>query len=247
MRKRIMSHLVAFYPDEKATLKVADAFVAGGCSYLEVQFPFSDPTADGRFIEHACTKALRAGFKVDKGFKLVKKIKDFTDVPLFIMSYAEIVFVRGIDKFIDDSLKAGAQGLIIPDLPPDYDEGLYQKAKETGIEVIPVVAPSISDERLKLMATTGNKYLYTALRKGITGEYTEIDQENLEFINKITKYDVKIIAGFGIKNAEQVRALSKYVHAVVVGSEFIRIIEETYEIGKYHDALYKKMKELAGE
>jgi tryptophan synthase alpha chain len=226
MSERIMAHLVAGYPDLESSLEVARGLLDGGCAYLEVQFPFSDPTADGPLIQEACDTALRAGFRVAQGFELVRRIRSLAPVPLFLMSYACPVFVRGIGGFLRQAREAGAEGIIVPDLPVDCDEGLYAQGRELGLEVVPVVAPNITEERLALVARTGARYLYAALRRGITGQYTEIGAENLAFLRRLAAPGRKVLAGFGVSDAAQVRALAPHVHAVVVGSAFVRAVRE---------------------
>jgi tryptophan synthase alpha chain len=246
MADKIMAHLVAYYPDREASLRIAQALIQGGASFLEIQFPFSDPSADGATIQEACTKALMSGFKVEKGFELVKRITDRTDIPVFIMSYCNLVYIRGVNRFLTDAKKAGAKGLIVPDLPFDTDEGLYAEARAMQLEVIPVIAPAIDDKRLKGITDLGTSYLYTALRKGITGAFTEIGKENIEFLNKCGSFGLKVLAGFGISAREQVEKISPFVHAVIVGSAFIREIQSHLKDGNYCDAVLNKMKELAG-
>ncbi len=246
MSHRIMAHLVAYYPDREASLHIAQALIKGGASFLEIQFPFSDPTADGATIQEACTRALMSGFKVEKGFELVKQITETTEIPVFIMSYCSLVYTRGIHKFLSDTQNAGAKGLIVPDLPFDTDEGLYAEARAMQLDVIPVVAPTISNERLKGIAALGTHYLYTALRKGITGAFTEIAEENIEFLNRCSSFGFEVLAGFGISARAQIEKLSPFVHAVIVGSAFVREIQTHLQDDSYCDAVLVKMKELSG-
>ncbi|MBN1798299.1 MAG: tryptophan synthase subunit alpha [Spirochaetales bacterium] len=246
MADKIMAHLVAYYPDREASLGIAKALIQGGAGFLEIQFPFSDPTADGATIQEACTTALMSGFKVEKGFELVKRITERTDIPVFIMSYCNLVYTRGIKNFLSDTKKAGARGLIVPDLPFDTDEGLYAEARAMELEVIPVIAPTIDDKRLKGIADLGTAYLYTALRKGITGAFTEIGDENIQFLNKCGSFGLKVLAGFGISAREQIEKIAPFVHAVIVGSAFIREIQAHLDDGSYCDAVLAKMKKLAG-
>jgi len=224
MSIKLMTHMVAGYPDFPTSLKIAEALVKGGADILEVQFPFSDPTADGIYIQQACTEALDNGFKTNSGFALINKIRELTTTPIFIMSYANPVFMRSIKIFLRNSLLSGAQGVIIPDLPVDYDEGLYYTGKILGISVIPVITPATNQNRLRLIFSKKPDYVYTTLRKGITGSYTEIDENNLAFLGMLSKYNVKILAGFGISNRLQINALKNHVYAAVIGSAFIKEI-----------------------
>ena len=237
MSSRIMAHLVAGYPDGETSHEIARALIDGGCSYLEVQFPFSDPTADGIFIQKACDRALRAGFSIRGGFHLISQIRKLTHVSIFIMGYANTVFYYGVKRFLKESTAKGAQGLIIPDLPPDYDEGLFSLGVKSGLSIIPVICPTISDKRLQMILSLRPEYVYSTLRKGITGAYTEIGEDNIAFLKKVGSFGVKIFAGFGISTKEQVEMLSPFVHAAVVGSAFLKEIMENE--GNNHYRLIK--------
>jgi tryptophan synthase alpha chain len=135
------------------------------------------------------------------------------------------------------------QGLIIPDLPPDYDEGLYGIAKKLHLFAVPVIAPSIKDKRLQMILDHQPEYIYATLRKGITGAYTEIGETNIKFLQKIITNKSKILAGFGISKKEQVRALAPHIHAAVVGSAFIREIMDLKE-ESIHRVILQKMRSL---
>lgn len=221
---RIMAHLVAGYPDAEGALAAALGLADGGASILEVQFPFSDPTADGPLIQAACDAALTGGFRVTAGFELVRRIRAETGLPVFIMSYAGLVVIRGVEAFLEQARQAGAEGLIVPDLPVDSDEGLYARGRALGLQVVPVAVPDTRPRRLALMAAAGARYLYAALRRGITGEHTELGQENLAFLEAVGGLGMRVLAGFGISGREQVLALAPRAHAVVVGSRFVQAI-----------------------
>ena len=226
MSHSIMAHMVAFYPDRGASLETARALSDGGARYLEVQFPFSDPTADGPLIQEACGRALEQGFKVKLGFELIGAVREVCDIPIYIMGYANTVFFYGVESFLATAARSGAQGVIIPDLPPGCDEGLFEASKRAGIQAIPVIAPSTSARRLKAVLSCGAGFVYAALRTGITGAYTEIGDRNTAFLERVGKHGTKIFAGFGISERRQVEALSPYVHACVVGSAFIKVIAQ---------------------
>lgn len=245
---RIMAHLVAGYPDAEGALAAALGLAEGGAAYLEVQFPFSDPTADGPLIQEACDAALRAGFRVAGGFELVRRIRAETGLPVFLMSYAGLVVARGVEVFLQEASGAGAEGLIVPDLPVDADEGLYARGRAAGLAIVPVAVPDTRPQRLALMAATGARYLYAALRRGITGEHTELGRENLGFLSQAEGLGLRVLAGFGISRREQVLALAPRAHAVVVGSRFVRAIREAAAGGSeaVRRAAREACRELAG-
>jgi tryptophan synthase alpha chain len=243
MGAKIMSHMVSFYPDRETSVDIARALIDGGSSYLEIQFPFSDPSADGKYIQEACSTALREGFKVSLGFELVKKLKSFSDIPLFVMGYANTVYFKGVNNFLEDCIRAGVHGLIIPDLPPDYDEDLFSLGTKAGVHIVPVIAPTVLEERLERIMSVEPEYVYAVLRKGITGDYTAIGDDNLGFLKKLGNYGVKILAGFGISTREQVEALSPFVHASIIGTAFIRQIKENLSKSPY-ESVFDKIKEI---
>ena len=245
---KLMTHLVAGYPTMAGSLQVAKALVDGGSSYLEVQFPFSDPCADGVPIQRACSQALLEGFSVDDGFRLIEQIRQYTDTPVFIMSYASIVVARGVSSFVASAANGGTEGLIIPDLTPGYDEGLFDIGKAQGLSIVPVIAPSITADRLASILAADPAYLYASLRLGITGTHTAVNGPIFEFLNKLKGSTVKILAGFGIDSHEQVEALAEYVHALVVGSVLVRKIEEALNgEADVYMMVKEKVHELVGD
>jgi tryptophan synthase alpha chain len=236
--------MIAFYPDGERCLEVAKGLIDGGSTYLEVQFPFSEPTADGPAIQMACNGALSQGFTVDQGFAVLREIRGYSDIPIFVMSYANLIFIRGVEAFLDECVQAGVNGIIAPDMPPDYDEGLYAHGRARRLEIVPVVSINISDPRLRFIATQSTGYLYAALRRGITGEKTEVGAENFRFLQRTGTLGLKVMAGFGISERSQVELLLPHVHAVIVGSAFVRVVME-HEKAPY-GALKKKILELLG-
>jgi len=224
MPERIMAHLVAAYPDLEGSLAAALGLAEGGAAYLEVQFPFSDPTADGPLIQAACDAALKAGFRSADGFALVRRIREAVRAPIFLMSYANPVFVRGVRAFLEEARDAGAAGLIVPDLPVDCDEGLYEQGRALGLHVVPVASPNIRPPRLELLRARGPGYLYAALRRGVTGEATSLGEENLAFLRALAGPGTRVLAGFGVRDRAQVLALAPLAHAVVVGSAFVQAV-----------------------
>lgn len=223
---QLMAHMIPYYPDvETATAAVAG--LAAGATHLEIQFPFSDPTADGPTIQAACSTALDRGFRVDAGFEFVRAAAAAYSLPVYIMSYASLVYARGITRFVEDARAAGAAGLIVPDLPVDADEGLYQAAADAGIEVWPVVVPNTPTERLELIRDVRPRGIYAALRSGITGSKTEIGDANLRFLEQVRGIGAEVFAGFGIRERAQIEALAPHVDGVVIGSAFVEIISRS--------------------
>ena len=244
---KLMSHLVAGYPTDQLALTAARSLIKGGADILEIQLPFSDPSADGPAIQEACTKVLERGYRTAEGLKFIETLhKEFPDVPIYLMSYGSLIYTPGIRNFCKKASEAGVKGMIIPDLPFDFDEGLTAACKEFGMENIPVAAPTMSKERLEKLANAGFKYIYAALRAGITGTNTTIDQSTLNFISNVSKGGSKVYGGFGISNGEQSESLASSVEAVVAGSVFVRLITENAgDQDKLAQAVESKAREIS--
>jgi len=224
---KLMSHLIAGYPTEEIALMAAKALIDGGADILEIQLPFSDPSADGPAIQSACTKVLMNGYKTSDGLAFISKLhKTYPQITIYLMSYSSLIYTPGIENFCKKAAEAGVNGMIIPDLPFDYDEGLTSACKRNGMINIPVAAPGMSKERLSKLANSGFPYIYAALRTGITGSDTVLDENTLAFLKEVAAGGSKIYGGFGISNGNQSKYLSDYVEAIVAGSVFVRLITE---------------------
>lgn len=241
----LMSHLVAGYPTEELSFTAARALVDGGADILEIQLPFSDPSADGPAIQTACTKVLQRGYHTADGLAFIAKLrKEFPNVKIYLMSYGSLVYTPGVENFCKRAAAAGVNGMIIPDLPFDNDEGLTQACQKNGMVNIPVAAPSMSKERLSKLANSGFSYIYAALRTGITGTNTKIDDNTLQVLKAVGEGGSKIYGGFGISNGEQASAIADSVEAIVAGSVFVRLITENQN---NPDELYKAVRAKALE
>ncbi len=244
---KLMTHMVAGYPNGETDIEVARGLIDGGCSYLEVQFPFSDPSADGVPIQRACVQSLDAGFRVRDGFGLIGRIRELSDVPVFIMGYGSIVFARGVTDFVREAATAGATGLIIPDLMPSYDEGLFDAGRTQGVSVVPVIPPGLSERRLLEILALDPSYLYAALRVGITGSRTSLDGTVYTFLERLRGTGKCVLAGFGIQTHDQVSGLRNHADILVVGSVLVRAIGEAVSSGaSVYTAAREKVAELIG-
>ena len=241
----LMSHLVAGFPTDDLAFEAAKALVEAGAEVLEIQLPFSDPSADGPAIQSACTTVLERSYTTRNGLDFIAKVhKAFPEVTIYIMSYGSLVYTPGVENFCKMAAAVGVKGLIIPDLPFDCDEGLTAACKANGMINIPVAAPSMSDERLKKLTGAGFEYIYAALRAGITGSDTSISTETTEFLKKVAAGGAKIYGGFGLSKGEQAKVLAPVVHGVVAGSVFVRLIDANKGDKA---ALYKAVKAKAEE
>ena len=224
---KLMSHLVAGYPTDDIALLVAQSLLKGGADILEIQLPFSDPSADGPAIQEACTQVLSRGYKTSDGLAFIERVKnEFPKTPIYIMSYGSLIYTPGVEAFCLKAASCGVNGMIIPDFPFDHDEGLTASCIKNGMENIPVAAPSMADERLKKLSSAGFTHIYAALRTGITGSKTVISDSTLTFLKRLSEGGSSVYGGFGISNGEQSAALASSVEAVVAGSVFVRLIAQ---------------------
>lgn len=244
---KLMAHMVASYPDWEGSLEIARALADGGADYIELQFPFSDPSADGPAIQGACSAALDTGFTLEEGFRLLREIRERLDVEVFLMSYASPVYSRGVENFVARSAEHGVTGLIVPDLPFDHDEGLYDAAKRHGVAAVPVAVVTLPPERIEKIVALEPPYLYASLRRGITGTKTTIGEENIRFLDRFRGLETEVMGGFGISERSQVEALAGHVHTVIVGSAIVRTIAEATASGvNPYEPVRRKVAELTG-
>jgi len=247
-RINVMAHLVAGYPSNAIALAAAQGLAEGGVAYFEVQLPFSDPSADGKSIQAACAEVLLRNYKVDDGFAFIQELHTlYPGIPIFLMSYGNLVFKKGVEAFVLQAARSGVSGLIIPDLPFDTDEGLDTACVSHGLCSVPVVAPSMTRRRFQELNALNRPYVYAALRSGITGAKTSIDEKTISFLQAVDP-KARILGGFGIRSGDQSRALAPHVHAVVAGSVFVDLIRENAPYGEVlvRTAVMEKARELAG-
>ena len=242
---KLMSHLVAGYPTDELAFTAASAMVEGGADILEVQLPFSDPSADGPAIQGACTEVLARQYRTADGLAFISRLhKAFPDTLIYIMSYGSLIYTPGVAAFCKKAAQAGVKGMIIPDLPFDHDEGLTAACKDNGMENIPVAAPSMAEDRLDKLAHAGFAHIYAALRTGITGTSTTIDEATVKFLGKVSAGGSRVYGGFGIQDGSQARTLAPSVEAIVAGSVFVRLISANKDD---KEALYSAVKAKALE
>ena len=228
--KALVSYIMVGYPSESATLSAIRGLVKGGADIIELGFPFSDPIADGPVIQKASTGSLNNGIKIEKFFKLVKKIRSETNIPLILMTYTNILYKQGYQKFIKNAKNAGIDGLILPDMAIEESKGYLLAAKKQKMDTIFLVSPNTQKNRLSKIAKATSGFLYMVAVFGTTGIQTKIHQYTIDAL-KSTKRTVKNVpvgVGFGISNEKDVK---KYVSvgadAVIVGSANIKIMENT--------------------
>lgn len=249
---RLMAHQVALYPDYETALVFIKALVAGGIDILEIQIPFSDPSADGPIIQAACASVIEKGIRVRDCLSFISQVHSlFPHIIIYLMSYASVVYSYGIEKFVIDAKETGVQGFIVPDLPFDNDEGLISFAEKKELLYIPVITPNMSGERLQRIEACNFSTYYCAIRKGITGSKTEIDESALKFLEGLKLKGKNLYAGFGIVEKSQAEMLAPFVEGIVAGSVFVEIIQKGLEKNENIELIAEKLQaksfELSGK
>lgn len=239
-----MTHVVAGYPSEQECIDLMIGMQKAGVGIIEVQIPFSDPIADGETIMRANDRALENGMTIKKSFDLINKAKkQGLTIEVYIMTYFQKVFFYGLDKFCREAARAGAKGLIVPDLPfdaPEYKE-LYKTMKSNNLEIVPVVSPATSPDRLNGELENVGDLIYLTSMRGITGKRLRLNKELTDIAGriKVLKPESKLAVGFGIESKGDVGEVLKIADVAVVGSAVIRSINKDSVAGalKFVDQL----------
>ncbi len=213
-------------PDLETTASAVRAAVENGADLIELGIPFSDPTAEGPVIQGANLRALRGGVTTDQVFGLVRDLRRDVTVPLVFMTYANVVFSYGSERFFSACREAGIDGLILPDLPFEEKEEFLPFCKQYGVELISLVAPT-SENRIAMIAGEAEGFLYVVSSLGVTGTRSEI-KTDLASILEVVRQNTSIPAaiGFGISTPEQAKKMAKIADGVIVGSAIIKLLEK---------------------
>jgi tryptophan synthase alpha chain len=230
----IMTHIVLGYPSVDESRRIVDVMVRAGVDLIEVQIPFSDPTADGPVITEASQAALDAGVCVADAMEFMKDVSSRYTTPFLFMTYVNIGFGYrggsapdgGLRAFVRDAAAAGVGGLILPDLPPDMrEEGYVEACREYGVHPIWVVSPNAPDRRLDLIRDVASGFVYSTSRTGTTGKEMDLAWSDLtKFLARAReRLRLPIAVGFSVSKREEIEALRGHADMAVVGSHLIRV------------------------
>ena len=242
--KAFIGFVTAGDPDLNTSKEILLSMSKGGCDLIEVGIPFSDPIAEGPVIQDANIRALKNNVTTDDVFALTKSVSQEVDTPMVFMTYLNVLFKYGYDKFLQKAKNSGICGVIIPDLPYEEKDELQSVAKKYGIEVVSLVAPT-SEDRIKMIAADAEGFIYTVSSMGVTGVRSEI-KTDLESITKAIKEvtDVPVAIGFGINTPEQAKKYSNIADGVIVGSAIVKLVaEHKTDAPKYIYEYVKSMKD----
>lgn len=224
-KKVFLIYITAGYPNLKITEELILGFSKIGVDIVELGVPFSDPIADGPTIQKASKEALDNNVNLSKIFKIVRKIRNKTEIGLIIMTYYNVIYQYGLKRFIADCKKVGIDGIIIPDLIPEESKYLVKLSKKHNVRLIFLLAPTSSLDRIKLVSKYSNGFIYCVSLTGVTGERSNLP-EIRDYINKVRRHTDKPIAvGFGVSKSYQVKKVLKYADGVIIGSAVIKEIE----------------------
>jgi tryptophan synthase alpha chain len=226
-RAALVTFVTAGDPDYETSLKIIRGLPAAGADIIEFGMPFTDPMADGPAIQAAGLRALAAGQNMKKTLKMVKAFRagDKT-TPVVLMGYYNPIYVYGVDKFLKDSLAAGADGLIVVDLPPEEDHELCLPAIKAGMNFIRLATPTTDDARAPKVFKNTSGFVYYVSVLGITGTKTPDIKSVKANVRRLRKHtDLPICVGFGVKTADQARAIARDADGVVVGSALVKAVE----------------------
>lgn len=231
-RKALIPYVTAGFPFADITPELMHAMVAAGADVIELGVPFSDPMADGPVIQKAGEKALAMGIGMSQVLEMVRHFREHDGkTPVVLMGYANPVerydLMRGKDAFIRDAAAAGVDGILIVDYPPEECEEFARKLKAKGLDLIFLLAPTSTDERMQQVARVASGYVYYVSLKGVTGA-GHLDTGAVEhMLPRIRQHvHIPVGVGFGIRDAATAKAIGKVADAVVIGTRIIQLIEE---------------------
>lgn len=241
-KKAFIGFLTAGDPTFDSSFDNIMAMIKAGADLIEIGIPFSDPIAEGPVIQNADVRALNGGMTTDRAFELAAKVRAETDIPLVFMTYLNPVFKYGYDRFFGKCAEIGVDGLICPDMPFEEKSEADKIAREHGISIISMIAPT-SEERIKSIAQSAEGFLYIVSSLGVTGVRSEIKTDLASIMESVKKYSKAPAAiGFGISTPEQAKKMAAISDGAIVGSAIVRIIEKHGENAA--DEIYNYVKSM---
>lgn len=224
--KAFIAFITCGDPDLETTAEVIRAAVENGADLIELGIPFSDPTAEGPVIQGANLRALTGGVTTDKIFEFVKELRCDVKVPMVFMTYANVVFSYGAEKFISTCHDIEIDGLILPDLPFEEKEEFQPICKKNGVDLISLIAPT-SENRIAMIAKEADGFIYLVSSLGVTGTRNEITTDLASIIKVIRENSsVPCAIGFGISTPEQAKKMADISDGAIVGSAIIKLLEK---------------------
>lgn len=245
--KAFIAFITCGDPDLETTAAAVRAAVENGADLIEMGIPFSDPTAEGPAIQGANLRALSGGITTDKVFDFVREIRRDVSVPMVFMTYANVVFSYGSERFISTCKEIGIDGLILPDIPFEEKDEFQPICKKYGVDLISLIAPT-SQNRIAMIAKEAEGFLYIVSSLGVTGTRSEIETDLGEMVKLVRENaNIPCAIGFGISTPEQVKQMADIADGAIVGSAIVKLLEKHGKdapryIGEYVKSMKDGMK-----
>ncbi|MBI4690759.1 MAG: tryptophan synthase subunit alpha [Nitrospirae bacterium] len=231
-KKAFIPYIMAGDPSIEKTKELVITLEECGADIVELGVPFTDPLADGPTIQRASERALKNGVTLKSVISLVRDLRTRTKIPLVLMTYYNPVFKYGEERFVNDAKDAGVDGVIIPDLPPDEASSFIRLTKKSDIASIFLLAPTSTEDRIKIVVKASRGFIYYVSMTGITGSQLLLDGSIEKSINNIRRITDKSIAvGFGVSTPEEAEAVSRISDGVIVGSAIVKKVQENSDEG----------------
>ena len=242
--KAFIAFITCGDPDLETTAAAVRAAAENGADLIELGIPFSDPTAEGPVIQAANIRALAGGVTTDRIFEFVRELRRDVEIPMVFMTYANVVFSYGSERFISTCSQVGIDGLILPDLPFEEREEFLPECRKYGVDLISLIAPT-SEGRVAMIAREAEGFLYLVSSLGVTGVRNEIETDLVSMVQMVRQNtDVPCAIGFGISTPEQAKQMAGLSDGVIVGSAIVRLLEEHgKEAPEYIGEYVRRMKE----
>jgi tryptophan synthase alpha chain len=240
----LVAYLTAGDPAPDRTVELIEGLEAGGADILELGVPFSDPIADGPVIQRASGRALKAGTTLEKALGMIRDLRRRSELPVIVFSYLNPVLRYGFERFAAEAAEAGADGALLTDLNIEAAGPYIEEMKRHGLVTVFLVSQTTSDERLKKVAAASSGFLYLVSTAGVTGVRDAVSQSALPLIERARKATALPLAlGFGLSRREHMETIAPYADAAIVGSAFMRIVED----GQNAPDLAARLRDLAAD
>lgn len=224
-RAVFVAYLCAGDPDFETSLAACRTLIESGIDVLELGVPFSDPLADGLTNQLAAQRALQSGMTTERVFELVRRIREFSAVPVVFYAYYNLVFTNGVEAYVRAAKAAGIDGLLTLDLPPEEADELAAACRQHGIDTVFIVAPTTNESRLDRIVGAATGFIYYVSREGVTGVRDQLAPDAAQAVARIKAHtSLPVVVGFGISTREQVAQVAAYADGAVVGSALVNCI-----------------------
>lgn len=244
-RAALIAYLPAGFPTLEGSIKIMQEMLNNGVDLIEIGVPYSDPLMDGPVIQQAVDVALNNKIGMKQVMQVVKEVA-VLGKPVLTMSYWSPIEKWGVEKYAQQMQEAGGVGVITPDLPPDESTQWIDATNKNGIDRVFVVAPSTTDERLKLVTKNVTGFVYAASLMGVTGTRSEVSSRAEELVKRLRHHtDLPIAVGLGVSTAEQAHEVAQFADGVIVGSAFVKVILENLDLIKAIAAIAQLTKDFA--